>query len=260
LTLNTAATGGNIAVTGNVNNLPGAAGGIYQTGTITARNGSNISFTSNNNIDQGGVLTLAANTSGADANIIFDTTTGNINSTITTGNLTIGSATGGNLTGGNVISANTGIFVGNITSANLITGSGTGGSITGANLVSANYFSGNGSQLTGVVATVRTVTVTDATSITMNADTSDVVVQTNTQVAGTLTINAVTGTPINGQKIILRLQSANIQTFSWNAVFDGSTDTPLPTTSSGSNKYDYMGFMYNSLSVQWQMIAKNFGF
>jgi mucin-19 len=35
LTINTAATGGNITVTGNVINTPGGAGGIYQNGTIT---------------------------------------------------------------------------------------------------------------------------------------------------------------------------------------------------------------------------------
>jgi mucin-19 len=75
--INTAATGGNIAVTGNVINTPGAAGGIYQSGTITARSGSNISFTSNNDINQIGAINLVANTSGADANITFDTTTGN---------------------------------------------------------------------------------------------------------------------------------------------------------------------------------------
>jgi hypothetical protein len=94
----------------------------------------------------------------------------------------------------------------------------------------------------------------------MNADTTDIASQTNTQTAGTLTINAVTGTFFDGQKIIFRLQSANIQTFSWNAVFVGSSDLSLPTASTGSNKYDYMGFIYNSTAIKWQLLAKNFGF
>jgi hypothetical protein len=94
----------------------------------------------------------------------------------------------------------------------------------------------------------------------MNGDTTDLATQTNTQTAGTLTINAVSGTVFNGQKIMLRLQSANIQTFSWNAIFTGSTDLPLPTASSGSNKYDYIGFIYNSTASKWQVLAKNFGF
>ena len=107
--------------------------------------------------------------------------------------------------------------------------------------------------------TVRVVTVADITTITMNANTSDIVIQTNTQLAGTLSV-ATSGTPSDGQKIILRLQSANVQTFSWDTVFAGSTDMTLPTVSSASNKYDYMGFIYNSISTKWQLIAKNFGF
>jgi hypothetical protein len=106
----------------------------------------------------------------------------------------------------------------------------------------------------------RVVVLADATSVTFNASTTDLAEQTNTQAAGTLSINAVTGSPVDGQKLMFRLQSANVQTFSWNAVFAGSTDLSLPTASSGSNKYDYIGFIYNSTAVQWQMIAKNFGF
>jgi hypothetical protein len=49
-----------------------------------------------------------------------------------------------------------------------------------------------------------------------------------------LTLNAPTGTPVNGQKLILRLRSTNVQTFSWNAAFAGSTDLALPVASSGS--------------------------
>jgi hypothetical protein len=75
-----------------------------------------------------------------------------------------------------------------------------------------------------------------------------------------LTINAPTGTLSNGQKLILRLTSTNVQTFSWNSVFLGSTDSALPTASSGSGKEDYMGFIYDSTATKWHMIAKNFGF
>jgi hypothetical protein len=102
--------------------------------------------------------------------------------------------------------------------------------------------------------------IADATSITVNADTTDIATQANTQSAGTLTINAPTGTPINGQKFILRLSSTAVQTFSWDAVFQGSTDIGLPVASSGGGLYDYVGFIYNSTSTKWQMIAKVFGF
>lgn len=108
--------------------------------------------------------------------------------------------------------------------------------------------------------TVRTVVITDGTSITLNCDTTDIATQANTQATGTLTINAPTGTPINGQKIMLRLTSNNAQTFSWNAAFVGSTDLPLPTVSSGAGKEDYLGFIYDNTAIKWHLIAKNFGF
>jgi hypothetical protein len=114
--------------------------------------------------------------------------------------------------------------------------------------------------LTNKTIQSRVVVITDATSITINADTTDIATQANTQAVGTLTINAPTGTLFNGQKLILRLRSTNVQTFSFNAVFAGSTDIALPTASSGSSKYDYIGFIYNSTSATWQIIAKNFGF
>jgi len=106
----------------------------------------------------------------------------------------------------------------------------------------------------------RVVAVADATSITPNINTSDIVSQTNTQAAGTLTINAPTGSLNNGQKFIIRLQATNAQTFSWNAIYGGSTDLALPTTSSSGAKYDYLGFVYNTTANKWQILAKNFGF
>jgi hypothetical protein len=106
----------------------------------------------------------------------------------------------------------------------------------------------------------RTTTIANGTSITMNADTTDIAIQVNTQAAGTLTINAPTGTLVDGQKLTLRLQATNAQTFSFNGVFAGSTDLPLPLTSSSGSKYDYLGFIYNSTAAKWQLIAKNFGF
>jgi len=118
--------------------------------------------------------------------------------------------------------------------------------------------SGNVSFSGGI--TPRVVVIADATSITVNSDTTDIATQANTQAVGTLTVNAPTGTLINGEKFILRLTSTNVQTFSWNAVFAGSTDIVLPAASSGGGKTDYVGFIYNSTDAKWQLIAKVFGF
>jgi hypothetical protein len=107
----------------------------------------------------------------------------------------------------------------------------------------------------------RVVSTASATSITINLSTTDIATMANTASVGTFTINAPTGgSPYNGQKLIFRMSSTSVQTFSWNAIFQGSTDLPLPTASSSGGKYDYMGFMYNSTAVKWQLIASNFGF
>lgn len=99
-----------------------------------------------------------------------------------------------------------------------------------------------------------------STTLTINADTTDIAVAEYAGAAGTITLAAPSGALADGQQIILRLQTTNAQTISWNAVFTGSTDLTLPTTTSGSSKWDYLGFIYNSSASKWQVIAKNFGF
>ena len=209
---------------------------------------------------------------------VFSAKTDNISTTFDgTGNIVvkasaqlttpnIGAATGnslsvtGNITGGNIVGlvdagSNVIITTGNITGGNIL-----GGANVNATTHTGATVSVTGNIITGGGIVSRVVSIADGTSVTIDADTTDLATQTNTQVAGTLTINAPTGTSTNGQKLMFRLQSSNVQTFAWNAVFDGSTDLSLPATSSGSSKYDYVGFIYNSTATKWQLLAKNFGF
>ena len=134
--------------------------------------------------------------------------------------------------------------------------------------VNANLVS-NVSTLTTAINTVnsnvialinRVITVTDSNNISINADMTDIVYQLNTQATGTLTINAPTGSIFNGQKLVIKIKSANTQTFSWNAVYSGSTDLALPTNSTGNSKIDYTGFIYDTTTSKWHILAKNFGF
>jgi hypothetical protein len=148
-----------------------------------------------------------------------------------------------------------------LTTNNVILGNGTSAVQFVAPGASGNALVSNGTTwASGSISNLpRVVVIADATSITMNADTTDMATQANTQAVGTLTVNAPTGTPSNGQKIMLRLRSTNVQTFSWNAIFQGGT-TALPTTSSGSSKYDYYGFIYNSTATKWQIVGTATGF
>ena len=115
-------------------------------------------------------------------------------------------------------------------------------------------------EIGATTGSVNDTLITDGASISINLDTTDLAYQINTQASGTLTVNAPTGTLKNGDKLLLRIKSTNVQTFSWNAVFVGSTDLPLPTNTTGSSKTDYAGFMYNSNTSKWELIATNFGF
>lgn len=113
---------------------------------------------------------------------------------------------------------------------------------------------------TGPMYGSRLVASTDATSITPNANTTDMVTQLNTQAVGTLTINAPTGSPSDGQKLMFRIKSTNIQTLSWNAVYAGGADLTLPSATSGSTLTDYYGFIYNSGLTKWHLLSKISGF
>ena len=126
------------------------------------------------------------------------------------------------------------------------------GNTTNDNIIQAAQFVGP--------FTPREVGVSDATSFTPNAGTTDVCIQTNTQTAGTLTVNNPIGSPVGSQRLMLRIKSTNIQTFAWGNQFRGSTDLPLPVTTSGSSLWDYITFYWNSSSSKWDCLGKNFGF
>jgi hypothetical protein len=183
--------------------------------------------------------------------------------------------TGGTWNGGTVTSAYGGTGLTTFTAANNALYSTAAGTLTagtlpvlagGTGVTTPAIVAGTSIAVTGtwpnqtISSIVRVVVIADGTTVTINADTTDVATQANTQTAGTLTINAPTGTPANGQKFIFRLLSTNVQTLSWNAAFQGSNDTPLPASSTGTSKYDYFGFIWNSTNSKWQMLAKNLGY
>jgi hypothetical protein len=106
----------------------------------------------------------------------------------------------------------------------------------------------------GAGATPRVNAAADANSITANCDSFDIVKQVNAQAAGTLTINAVSGTPADGQKLELWIKSANAQTFSWNAVYR-NLSAILPTVTLDANRWTKIGLRYNSTDTKWDCEA-----
>lgn len=134
----------------------------------------------------------------------------------------------------------------------------TGGTTRGVYIDLSTATAGVGTNL--LTSNKRVVSITDATSISINSGTTDIAYQVNTQAAGTLTINAPSGSPVDGQQLMIKIKSTFVQTFAWNAAFKGSTDLSLPTATSGSSLTDYIGFIYDASSTKWHSIAKNFGF
>jgi hypothetical protein len=98
----------------------------------------------------------------------------------------------------------------------------------------------------------RVTTAATASSLTPSIATADVYAYT--ALASGLTINAPTGTPVDGDKLIFRLlDNGTAQTLTWNATYT-VIGTVLPTTTVIS-KTTYVGCMYNANNTRWDVIA-----
>ncbi len=104
----------------------------------------------------------------------------------------------------------------------------------------------------------RVVALTDGATITPNCDTTDIGKVT---IAGNRTIANPSGTPVAGQKLILRIKqdTTGSRTITWgsNYRFAGGTAPTLTTTAS---KTDYLGFIYNSDDTKWDCVAVKLNF
>jgi hypothetical protein len=98
----------------------------------------------------------------------------------------------------------------------------------------------------------RTSTVADTATLTPDISTHD---QFNiTAQAQALTVAAPTGTPVDGNKLILRiLDNGTARAITWNATYT-VIGTTLPTTTT-INKMTYVGCIYNSTNTRWDVVA-----
>ena len=102
-----------------------------------------------------------------------------------------------------------------------------------------------------IVDPISTSTASSAT-LTVDSDTTEFAVLTAQ--AAALTIAAPTGTPVEGQKLIIRVKDdGSARGITFNAIFRAIGIT-LPTTTVAS-KTTYLGFVYNSTDTKWDAIA-----
>jgi hypothetical protein len=94
--------------------------------------------------------------------------------------------------------------------------------------------------------------VTSSATVTPNADSDGLVIIT-AQAAG-LTIAAPSGTPTQGQRLMIRIKdNGTARSITWNAIFRAIGVT-LPTTTVIS-KTHYIGAVYNSTDTKWDVLA-----
>ena len=97
----------------------------------------------------------------------------------------------------------------------------------------------------------RVTSVTSTTTLTVDSSTTDQAVITAQ--SGNLTIASPTGSPVDGQKLIIRVKAVGTSVITWNAIFRQiGTTLPTPTT---AGKSIYVGLIYNSLDTKWDVVA-----
>ena len=100
---------------------------------------------------------------------------------------------------------------------------------------------------------VSAASYTTDTGTSLDVSTTDLFIITAQ--AGALLFNAPGGTPVQGQKLMIRIKdNGTARALTYNAVFRASSDLALPTTTVLS-KTLYMGFIYNSTDTKWDLLA-----
>lgn len=250
-----------------VSNLPGGGGGISTTFQI---NGTNT--LSNNPINflnaspvNGFTLSYlnpsAGNVQLALSGILTPAGGGTGAASLAAANIPVQS---GAITSGDCVKWLNATTIGDAGAACGTGGGGGGGGISSIALTMPSYFNVSPVTLTsnGTIAVTQTApitpllqTVASGGTITPTAGADDAVYQNNTAAAGTLTINAPTGPANDYQALAIRIKSTNVQTFAWNAIFNGNANLPLPVASSGGGLVDYMAFRYDAPNTKWDLVA-----
>ena len=104
----------------------------------------------------------------------------------------------------------------------------------------------------GIVPRVLASTANSATP-TLNTDNYDVMVITGQSVAITSFTTNLTGTPVNGQKLLISITGTTAIAITWGASFE-SSNVILPITTVTTNRLD-VGFIWNAATSKWRCIA-----
>lgn len=119
----------------------------------------------------------------------------------------------------------------------------------------ATKFSGDGSSLTGIASLSVAESTTTASPFNWNSDTHNTIVFT--ALANDLTINADSGSPTTGKKVIFRIKdNGTARALTWSSGTKGfrAIGVTLPSTTT-VNKTIYIGAVYNNTDTFWDVTA-----
>jgi hypothetical protein len=101
---------------------------------------------------------------------------------------------------------------------------------------------------------LKVIGLTDGATIDINAQQGNIFKVT---IAGNRTIANPTN-PNNGQMLMIRVKqdATGSRLLSWSSKYRFGSDLPAPTLSTGANKTDYLGFVYNESSDTWDYVSE----
>ena len=101
---------------------------------------------------------------------------------------------------------------------------------------------------------VQPIVETTSSTATLTIDSDNVDISILTAQNGSCSIASPTGTPVEGQKLIIRINdNGSGAPLSWDAIFR-EIDTTLPSTTT-ANKTIYVGCIYNTNATKWDVVA-----
>jgi hypothetical protein len=107
--------------------------------------------------------------------------------------------------------------------------------------------------LTNKRITPRVSTTTSSATPTINTDNVDVYGLTAQTVDITSFTTNLSGTPTDGQKLLIYIVGTAARAITWGASFEAST-VALPTTTVSTNRLD-VGFIWNAATSKWRCVA-----
>lgn len=141
-------------------------------------------------------------------------------------------------------------------SGNVLVGAGTSG-ITSTKVAPSGVFVGDTDTqtLTNKRVNPRVASITSSSTPTPNVDTTDI--YEVTALAATATFGAPTGTPVNGQKLLIRIKdNGTARALNWNAVYVNSGVASLPATTV-IGKTHMIGLIYDSTAAIYVCLASD---